>query len=195
MRAKMINEIEFNFKEPPYKRYVSNRGVSRPPVQNPKKSGYGSGLTPEEEEILQRHEERVQEIEEEIEDFESEIEDLQNDIKSLGPETFSSNELESVYGDIIQQYGEEVLDILNSGYSNEDKIDFIDKKLKEGPDDGKEEAIQIVNYYNDYHPEEVDNTEKIEEINNKIEKIEVHIQQKKNTVEKLYTKIYNIQNY
>ena len=50
MKAKLVHEnMEFNFKDPPYKRYESKRGVRGPQVPNPKKSGYGNeGLSDQE---------------------------------------------------------------------------------------------------------------------------------------------------
>ncbi len=48
MKSKFVREqLEFNFKEPPYKRYEAGRSRD---IENPSKSGYGEGLSEEEQE-------------------------------------------------------------------------------------------------------------------------------------------------
>jgi predicted nucleic acid-binding Zn-ribbon protein len=195
MKAQFINELEFNFgKNPPYKRFISTRGISRPRSFNPNKSGYGDGLSPEESEIIDRYKIKIQEFNEDIEKLEYQIEDLNNEIDGLKPEERDPGELEEFYADIQNRYGEKALDILNSGYSDEEKIKAIDE-LNPAEDFGIRDFRDLMHNYSYYHPEEVDNTEKIEEIEKKIHGIATQIEQIENRKEKLETKIYNIEHY
>jgi len=193
MRAQFINEIEFNFKEPPYKKYMSKKGISRHPTPNPRKAGYAGKLTDEEEEIVGRHTERVRELEDEIRDFEYQIEDLRGELDNLASNSFSEGELEQFYADVQNEYGFKGLDILNSGYPKEEKIKLLDA-LNPDSDEGVKEFEDLLDTYNWYHPEEPDE-EKIEEIKQKIEKIGRQKKERENTTEKLQTKIWNLQNY
>jgi len=196
MRAKFIlEETTFNFDKPaPYKRYISTKGVSRPSIHNPRKTGYGGGLTPQEEQIIEKHRLRIQELNDEIQNYEYQIQDLQDEIESLEPEIIDSGEMEQFDADIMEKYGWGALDILNSGISDGEKIKRIDA-LDPSNDFGVREFRDLMHNYNYYHPEEVDNSDKIEGINKKIEGLEIQKQQKENAKDKLETKIYNIEKY
>lgn len=193
MRAQFINEIEFNFKEPPYKKHMSKKGISRHPTTNPRKAGYSGKLTDDEQEIVDKHTLRVQELQEEIQNFEYQIEDLRGELDNLIQNQFDDMELEQFYSDVQNQYGPEGLDILNSGMPKEEKIKLLDA-LNSDSDEGLKEFEDLLDTYNWYHPEEPDE-EKIEEIEQKIEKIERQKKERRNTIEKLQTKIWNLQNY
>ena len=196
MKAKFVfEEISFNFDKPaPYKKYISTKGQSRPSIPNPNKSGYGGGLSSIEMEIVERHRLRIQELNDEIRNYEYQIEDLEDEIKSLESEVIDAEEAEQFDADILNRYGWEALDILNSGISNEEKIKRIDA-LNPAEDFGIREFNDIMHNYNYYHPSETDNSEKIEEISKKIIAIETQKQQRENTKEKLETKIDNIEKY
>ena len=187
----MNEQIRFNFDEPPYKRYVSRRGESGPQVPNPRKAGYG-GLTDEEEEIVERHQLKIQELEDEVYTMEGEIEDLERELDDL-TETPDDMELEQFYADVQVKYGERALDIMNSGIPKAEKIKEIDK-LSPAMDFGPDEFEDLADQYEYYHPEEPD-PEKVDEIKSKISKIERQKQERENTIEKLRTKIYNIETY
>ena len=80
MKARFVNEqIRFNFEDPPYKRYQSTKGISRPPTENPRKKA--EGLTPEEQEIVQRHEETISKLKEQIDDLEDGIQEYKYEIE------------------------------------------------------------------------------------------------------------------
>jgi anti-sigma28 factor (negative regulator of flagellin synthesis) len=192
-RAGINEQIRFNFENPPYKKYISKKGIRGPQVSNPRKAGYQGKLTDEEEEIVGRHTERVRELEDEIRDFEYEIEDLRGELDNLTSNSFSEGELEQFYADVQNEYGFKGLDILNSGYSKEEKIKLLDA-LNPDNDEGIKEFVDLLDTYNWYHPEEPDE-EKVEEIKQKIEKIERQKKERENTTEKLQTKIWNLQNY
>lgn len=190
--AGMNEQVRFNFDEPPYKKYISRKGISGPQVPNPRKAGYG-GLTDEEKEIVERHQLKIQDLEDEVDLMVSEMDDLQREIESLENPPFDDMELEQFYADVQLSYGERALDILNSGMDREEKIEAIDK-LSPAKDFGLEEYQDLVHNYEYYHPDEPD-PEEIEKLRNKIKKIEVQRQERENTIEKLRTKIYNIENY
>ena len=194
MKAQFLNEIEFNFDKPPYERYKSTKGISRPSIPNPQKSGYGGGLSDEEKERIIKHEDKIRNLNDEIYDFEYEIERFQDEIDNLNTSGFDEMELEGFYSDVIRDHGTNVLDVLNTGYSDEEKLKHLDRVFP-GNDTGPEEYEYLLRNYNYYHPEEVDNSKKIEEINQKIKKLENQKEQKEKTKDKLETKIYNIENY
>lgn len=190
MKARFINEMEFNFKEPPYKKYVSNRGVSRPPTENPRKKS--QGLTGEEQEIIDRHEKALTELEGEIEIKEDEIIEINYEIDQLSGEQ-DSDEVEQFDSEVIQRFGWDALDILNSGISNNDKIKSLDA-LTPTKDEGDQELINIVSDYDYYHPPEPDE-DVIQGYEDEIADIKNDIQKLEDKADKLRTKIYNLQNY
>lgn len=193
MKARFVNEqIRFNFDDPPYKRYQSTKGISRPPVENPRKAQ--KGLTPEEEEIVQRHQRSISELGEEIDDREDQIQDLKYDIERLEDYGPDPGEVEQFDSDIIQRFGWEALDLLNSGSSKEEKIKGLDR-LDPKNDSGVEDFEGIIRDYDYYHPEEPDNDEEIAEIRDKIEKKEMEISKIEDRVEKILTKIHNLETY
>jgi len=185
MRAKFLNELEFNFKEPPYKRYEAGRSRSMASHENPNKDGTGGGLSSEEQDIIDGHRSRIQELSDEIYSIEEEIDHL----KDFQTNSFDDEELESYYSDVLSRYGEKVLDILNSGYSDEEKLGLVDKALP-GPDRGIREANGIVAQHNYYHPEDT-----IEDNEEQIKKLETMKRERENTKDKLETKVYNIEKY
>jgi len=195
MRARFLNEIEFNFDKNPTDRYRGGfkRGSSFPASENPRKRG-GVNLTPEEEEIRDRHLEKIRDLREEIYSYEGEIQDLESELDDDNTPNFDSGELEEFYADVQNRYGWNALDILNSGYSDEDKIKAIDE-LNPAEDFGDKEFRDLMHNYNYYHPAEVDNTEKNEEIEAKIKKLERQKEERQNTIDKLETKVYNLENY
>ena len=195
MKAKSVSEqLHFNFEEPPYKRYASRRGVSRPPVQNPNKGGYGGGLSPEEEEIIERHQFKIQEVQEEVDLLEIQIEDLQGELYNLEMTSpVGESELEQFYADIQIRHGDKALDIMNSGISKKDKINSIDR-LSPGKDFGIREYEDLVQEYEYYHQEDPD-PEEVESLNAEIAKLKRQKDERENTIEKLQNKIYNLENY
>lgn len=195
MKARFVHEnMEFNFKDPPYKRYESKRGVRGPQVPNPKKSGYGNeGLSDQEIETLHKHQFTLQDLNTEFDNLEGEIEDLQGEIHNLNTPPADENELEQFYADIQVRYGERALDIINSGMPTEEKIKEIDR-LSPAQDFGMEEYQDLVHTYDYYHPDEPDPKE-IEELEKAIKKLQNLADEKKNAIAKLETKIYNIENY
>lgn len=194
MKAKLVyEELRFNFDKNPTDRFRGGfqRGSSRPPAENPRKKR--QGLNPEEQEIIQRHEERIRELQDEVYNYESEIDDLENELKDLNTPNFDEEELEQFYADVQNEYGWKALDILNSGSSIEEKIKAIDE-LNPTKDFGIKEFKDLMYNYQYYHPEEA-SEEEMENIRNKIKKIEKQKQERENTIDKLETKIYNLENY
>jgi phage shock protein A len=193
MKARLVNEqIRFNFKEAPYKKYQSRQGISRPPVENPRKKS--QGLTPEEEEIVQRHEKTISDLEYHIELKEDEIIELNSEIDQLSGEEQDPEEVEQFDSDVIQRFGWNALDILNSGISKEEKVKRLDA-LTPTKDEGDQELRDIVDDYDYYHPDEEDNEEEIQELEDQKAGIRKQIEQLENRVEKLRTKIYNLETY
>jgi predicted RNase H-like nuclease (RuvC/YqgF family) len=195
MRAKFIlEEITFNFDKPaPYKRYISTKGVSRPSIHNPRKTGSGGGLAQHEEQIIEKHRLRIQELNDEIQNYEYQIQDLQDEIESLEPERIDSGELEEFYAEVQEKYGFNALDILNSGMSDEEKIRSIDA-LTPADDFGTREFQNLMHSYKYYHPEDPD-PDKIEKIERRIKAIENVIKEREGMADRLETKIYNLENY
>jgi len=192
MRALFINEMEFNFKQPPYKKYQSNAGISRPPTENPRKKT--KGLTAEEEEIVQKHEESIRDLEYEIELKEDEIIEINYDIDQLDGEDIEPGEAEQFDADIIERFGWKALDILNSGISEWEKVRRLDA-LNPKNDEGDQILKNIVSDYDYYHPQEEDNDEKRQALEDKISGIRDQIKQMENRAEKFRTKIYNLETY
>ena len=184
--AGMNEQMRFNFEDPPYKRYVSKRGISGPQVPNPRKAGYG-GLTDDEKEIAERHQLRIQELEDEVYNLDAEIDDLEGQLEDL---EVDDSDMESADAEIIERFGWEGLDILNSGMGDAEKIEALDR-LDPNDDQGEELYHDLVIHYNYYHPSE----EELEEVQEKIKKVKRQKQERENTIEKLRTKIYNIENY
>lgn len=193
MRAQFINEIEFNLKKNPTDRFRGGfeKGISRRSSENLRKKR--EGLTPEEQEIVQRHEQRISELRNEIYDYEGEIEGLENEYEILISQDFDAAELEQFYADVQNDYGFEALDILNSGGSMEEKIKAIDA-LNPTKDFGIREFKDLANNYQYYHPEEASEEEK-EKIKSQIKKLQRQKKERENTMDKLETKIYNLENY
>ena len=193
MKAKFINEMEFNFKKNPTDQFRGGfrKGISRDPVENPRKQRYK--LTDEEREIISRHYEKIDKLRNEIDDLDYQIEDLEGDLFNLEDHT-DPNELDSFYGDIISQWGEKVLDLLNSGMPFDKKEEELDKMINRGNDQGPREAALLLGTYMQYHPEEPDEKE-VEKINSEIKKLKTFKQERENAKEKLETKIYNLETY
>jgi chromosome segregation ATPase len=194
MKAKLVyEELRFNFDKNPTDQFRGGfkKGLSRLPTENPRKKH--SGLSPEEENIVRTHEKRISDLKDEVEDYEYEIKDLEDYLEGLSSQDFDPEELEQFYSDVQNEYGFEALDILNSGYSMEDKIKAIDA-LNPTRDFGIREFKNLANNYEFYHPEEV-SEEEIKKIEDKIKKLEKQKQERENTIDKLETKIYNIETY
>lgn len=193
MRAQFINEIEFNLKKNPTDKFRGGfrKGISRSPIENPrKKKGI---LTPEERDIIQKHEERISDLRDEVYSLEGQIEDLEYEYETLISQDFDSAELEQFYSDVQNEYGFEALDILNSGNSMEEKIKAIDA-LNPTKDFGIREFKDLANNYQYYHPEEASEEEK-ENIKSQIKKLQRQKEERENTMDKLETKIYNLETY
>lgn len=195
MRAQFLNELEFNFDKNPTDKYRGGfkKEISFPPSENLRKKG-GLYLNLEEEKIRERHLLKIRNLQEEIYNYESEIQDLENELEDLNILNFNEGELEEFYAEVQNKYGEKALDILNSGYSNEEKIKAIDE-LNPTEDFGKKEFWDLMNDYNYYHSAEVDNTKLEEELELKIKKLERQKKEKQNIIDKLEIKIYNLENY
>jgi hypothetical protein len=198
MKAKTVFEdIRFNFDKPaPYKRYevkVRPPGFKGPKTPNPKKTGYGGGLTPQEEEIRDRFQLKIQSIQDQIDSLYDERLGLENDLSDLQSSFVNPSEAEEFDAEVIEKYEFGVLDILNSGLSDEDKIEQIDR-LNPEKDFGRREYEDLIHNYNYYHPEEPDE-EKIEKIERRIQAIDNVIEEKKGMIDRLETKIYNLENY
>jgi hypothetical protein len=195
MKAKLVFEdIRFNFDKPaPYKRFISQRGISGPSVRNPRKSGYGRGLTAEEERIRDKHQERIEDLKDEISNLEDEIQGLESDIEDLAPHHFEEGEVEQFDSDIIEQYGFQALDILNSGISDEEKIKRIDQ-LNPTKDFGRRDFEDLMHNYNYFHPEEPDEKE-LEKVLKRIKAVRNVIKEREGMIDRLETKIYNLENY
>lgn len=193
MKAKFVyEELRFNFDRNPTDRFRVKPGISREPVPNPRKRGYG-GLSDREMEIISRHEDRIQQLKDEVYDIEAKIEDLQYDLEQLSSQEFTSGELEQFYSQVQEEFGFNALDILNSGMSREEKIKAIDR-LNPSQDFGEEEFENLVRDYEYYHPDDAD-PEEMEKLENKISKLERQKMERENTIDKLETKIYNIETY
>lgn len=194
MKAQFINELEFNFDDSPYKQYVSKRGIRGPQVPNPNKRGYGQGLTPEEQNIIQKHEENLGKVREAVDELDQQVNMLKDELYDLEMGGgFEETELEQFYSDIQNRFGFNALDILNSGASDEDKIKRLDA-LDPSNDIGKKSFEELIHNYNYYHPDDPDSST-IEDLKFDIKKIETQMKERQNTVNKLEDKIYNIKNY
>lgn len=197
MRAKLVlEEIRFNFDKPaPYKKYqVKERipGQKGPMAPNPRKSKYGK-LTPEEEEIRDKFAKKLESLQDEVGSLEYEREDLENELKELTSNPFSEEELEQFYADVINDFGEKALDILNSGLSLESKFKSLDA-LNPKQDIGFRDLKALLNNYQYYHPEDSD-PKMIEKIEKRINAINNVIKEREGMIDRLETKIYNIENY
>lgn len=197
MRAKpVLEEIRFNFDKPaPYKKYqVKERvpGWKGPMAPNPRKSKYGK-LTPEEEEIRDKFVKKLELIQKEVESLEYEREDLENNLKDLTEKPFSDGELEQFYADVISDFGERALDILNSGLSIESKFKSLDA-LDPRQDRGHRDYKRLIHNYQYYHPEDSD-PKIIEKIEKRINAINNVIKEREGMIDRIETKIYNIENY
>ena len=193
MKARLISEqTRFNFDKQPLDRYKPHKG---PSIYggNPRKQRTGE-LSSEEEKIIERHRNRILELEDEIENYDNEIDSLEREIEEF-QSGVDPSEQEQVDGEIIERWGWDMLDLLNSGMPDEKKLKEMMELQKKGNDTGEDADQDLLDYYNEYHPIEEDYEEEIEEINEKIEKIKVQRRERENTVEKLYNKIRNIENY
>lgn len=195
MKARFVfEEVRFNFdKQPPYKRYQVKPSLSGPRTRNPKKNGYGGGLTPQEIEIRDRYEQKVRAIKDDIDSLEEEKTDLENELRNLQEPSFDLSEVEEFDAEVMQKYGFNALDILNSGIPDEEKISAIDR-LNPEKDFGKREFENLLHNYNYYHPEEPD-SELVEKIEKRIGAIENIIKERDGMIDRLENKIYNLENY
>jgi chaperonin cofactor prefoldin len=194
MKGKVVREsIEFDFrKPPPHKRYQSISTGPGPKIPNPRKKSY-SGLLPDEEEQIEKYEEKIATLQMKIDDLEDQKEAVEMEIKALTDDPYTPDELDDFYGYIIETHGEKVMDILNSGMPDEEKVQEIDQ-ITPAADTGIRDIEDLVQEYNYHHPGEPDPYEidllekKIGIINNAIKDIEKEI-------DKHETKIYNISTY
>jgi len=195
MKARFVfEEVRFNFdKQPPYKRYQVKSGLSGPKTPNPKKDGYGGGLTDQEQEIRDRYQQKLQSVQDEIYSLEDERESLERDLEELSETPFDSGELEEFYADVQNRYGFNALDILNSGMSDDEKIKSIDA-LNPKDDFGRREFEDLMHNYKYYHPADPDQNQ-IEKIGKRLSAIENVIKEKEGMIDRLETKIYNLENY
>jgi len=192
MKAKTVfEEVRFNFKGSPTDRFRVNPGIKREPTENPRKQR--SGLNPDEEEIVNRFRDKLQKIQDDIYSLKDERESLEMDLKDLSETPFDSGELEEFYADVQSRYGFNALDILNSGMSDEEKIKSIDA-LDPRWDFGRREFEDLMHNYRYYHPEDPDQ-EQVEKIEKRIRAIENVIKEKEGMIDRLETKIYNLENY
>lgn len=193
MRAQFINEIEFNLKKNPTDKFRGGfkKGPSFGPVENPRKRS--KGLSPVENNIVDKHTNKLQDIEDEIQSYEYKIENLQQDLKDLTTKDFTEGEVEQFYAEVQERYGFNALDILNSGNTDEEKIKGIDA-LNPSDDFGVKEFEDLLHNYNYYHQDEPD-PEEIERIEKEIKKWERQKEERINTLQKIQQKIYNIENY
>ena len=188
-----VNEqVRFNFDKNPTDKYRVKPGVSRPPVENPRKRQYG--LTSEEEEIVQRHQKRIDELQERIEDLENDIQEYKYEIEKLedyGPDPAEAEQFDS---DIIQRFGWNALDLLNSGSPKDEKIKGLDR-LDPKNDSGLQDFESIIRDYDYYHPPEPDNDEEIEGFQRQIDIRNEEISKIEDQIERLLTKIHNLETY
>jgi len=192
MKAKTVfEEVRFNLKGNPTDRFRVRPGISRPPIENPRKQR--SGLNPGEKEILNRFNDKIDEIRDEIYSLDDERVSLERDLKDLSETSFDSGELEEFYADVQNRYGFNALDILNSGMSDDEKIKAIDA-LNPREDFGRREFQDLMHNYNYYHPADPD-PEQVEKIERRISAIENVIKEREGMVDRLETKIYNLENY
>ena len=195
MKAKLINEmIQFNFDKPvPHKRFEVGYGQKARGYGsklNPRKKG-GRNLSDEEWDRREFHEKKIRELEGLKNDYESEREDLKYELENLeGPD---SMEVEEFDGSVQTQYGWKALDILNSGYSDEEKKKELRRILPAGNDDGRDPENSLVNDYNYYHPEY--DEEKAEKIQKRLKALDNLEAEADLRIEKHENKIYNIENY
>lgn len=113
-------------------------------------------------------------------DIEGEIQDLKNSLRSLRRDSQDrDNEAEQFSSDIIERYGWEFMDMLNSGLSKEDKLRAIEKWSVEQDEKHKvinnpESILREYDYYYDQKHEEEE------------EDLEKQIETKENELEELY---------
>lgn len=189
---KLVKEsIEFNFKRPPLDRFKPKSPVYQYKPNPRKERGRYSD---EEEDIIERHEIKIKELEKEISQFDSEIEDLKYELKNIDSNNFDDAELESFYSEVQEIYGDKILDILNSGLSEEEKLERMKAAQSLRNDKGVDPGEQLLSNYNYYHPQEP-SEEEIDKINQRIKKIEVQKKERENSINKLETKIYNLRTY
>lgn len=197
MRAKTLNEIEFNFSKNPTDRFRARSGpsISRPASPNPRKDWMkgGEGLNDEEQELVDKYNEKLQALQDEQESIHYQIQDLEQDLKNLTTPDFSPEEIEEFYAEVQTRYGFDALDILNSGSTKEEKLKRIDA-LNPSDDLGIREFEDLLHNYDYYHPDEPDE-EEIAKIEKEIKKLRTLEKERKNTSDKLQTKIYNIETY
>jgi len=192
MKAKTVfEEVRFNFKGSPTDRFRVKPGIKRGPTENPRKQR--AGLNPDEEEIANRFRDKLEKIRDEIYSLEDEKESLERDLEDLAENPFDSGELEEFYADVQNRYGFNALDILNSGMDDEEKIKSIDA-LDPRRDFGRREFEDLMHNYRYYHPEDPDQ-EQVEKIEKRIRAIENVIKEKEGMIDRLETKIYNLENY
>ena len=195
MKAQLVSEnLEFNFKGNPTDRFRGGlKGPSYPPTENPRKKR--DGLNPEEQEIVDRHQEKIDDIRDEIWDKESEEEDLEGELFNLKQhENPDTDGLEQFYADIQNQWGEDTLDLLNSGASLKEKETGLDKAMGAGGDLGPRAAEMLMGTWAYYHPDPPD-PEEIKKVEDQLEKIRQWKEEKQNTIDNLETKIYNLETY
>jgi hypothetical protein len=190
----MVEEqVRFNFDEPPYKRYQSREGISGPKIPNPRKRA--EGLTPEEEEIIDKHRAKLDKLQERIDELEDDIQEYRYEIEKLEDYGPDPGEVEQFDSEVIQRFGGwKALDILNSGIPNEDKVRELDK-MDPRSDSGLSDYQEIVRDYDYYHPPEPDNEEEIQGFQDQIDIREKEISEIEARMEKLYTKIHNLETY
>lgn len=195
-------DTQFDFSNQPLNRYKPSPSTKgKLGVKNPRKMG-GRNLLSSEEEIIRRHEQKIEELESEIQIIEDNIYSLEDDLNTKKDQLKESDEdlmaKEEMMASLIENYGEEIVDILGSGFADERKIREVRKIIGMRKDKGQGVEGRIVDTYNYYYPSE----EEIEEINHEIEIIRSKIRKQRNImgefekqIEALQNKIYNLENY
>ena len=137
-------------------------------------------LSQKQEDQIERYLEEIREIKPDIWGLRSQLKDLQSYKRN------TDLEMESYCSDIIQEYGEDVLDLLNSGSS--DNIKILGLKNR-----GISRAKEIVNNFNQFM-HDIEKEEKGEDDNSiEIKQTEKEIEEKEKEIESIEDKIEKIE--
>ncbi|MDD5648953.1 MAG: hypothetical protein PHF86_00805 [Candidatus Nanoarchaeia archaeon] len=143
--------------------------------------------------LTQKQEDQIDQYQKEISDLEYDISDLKIELEELKSyETNTELEMESYCSNISEEYGEDVLDILNSGIL--DKIKILDLKNR-----GILGAKEIVSNFNQFMYDiekkekgEDDNSVEIKQKQKEIKDKEKNIESLENKIEKIENSIYGV---
>jgi len=189
---KLVKEsLEFDFSNQPLDRYKSKGGVSKPPQYNNRK--LKQGLNNIEEEQLDILKTKLYKVSDEYDSLKDElraIDDYGND--------YNSEELEeeNFYSYILNKYGEEMLDVLNSGISYKDKLDYARRKSTQANDTGeKSDEEYLLDEFEQFMTNKLKREEDTEQNRKKIPKLKNLIKEKEKQIDALENKIYNLENY